>query len=151
MEQVLDKPEVAQDPRYATGKQRSEHRQEIFKLLDELFIKHPWTYWQGRMRAAGVPCGKVRTVSEALRSPEAMDRKIVSKVAHPKVGWVPNISLPIRYQQTPMANPIPAPMVGEHTLSILKNNLGYSSEKIETYLQKGVFGVDVKLNEVGSV
>lgn len=142
MEQVVERPDVAADPRYATGKQRGEHREQIFKLLGDIFIEHPWQYWQAKMRSAGVPCGKVRSVSEALRSPEAMGRNIVTKIAHPKIGWVPNISLPIRYEKTPMANPKPAPMVGEDTLDVLQNNLGYSQEQIEELSKAGAFGKD---------
>ena len=63
------------------------------------------------MRAAGIPCGEVRTVGEAIRSPEARERNLVTQIPHPKIGWVPNVALPIRYSDTPIAiaDPVAAP------------------------------------------
>jgi len=139
--QVLDLPHVAADPAYATNKDRVAKREELFELLQEEFSKQPWAYWQTRMREAGVPCGELRTVGEAIRSPEAREREIVTRIAHPEAGWVPNVSLPIRYSDTPLADPVPAPKVGEHTGGVLTDWLGYDPDRIHGLKQKGAFGV----------
>ena len=97
MSQVIDRPDLAAAQIYATGPDRIRRRDELFAILGEAFAQQPWSYWQPRMRAAGVPCGQVRTVGEAIRSPEARERQIVTRIPHPKVGWVPNVRLPIRY------------------------------------------------------
>src|SRR5690606_28030208 len=67
MTQVADLPHLAQHPAYATNKDRLARREELFALLQEVFSQQPWEYWQPRMRAAGVPCGELRTVAEAIR------------------------------------------------------------------------------------
>jgi crotonobetainyl-CoA:carnitine CoA-transferase CaiB-like acyl-CoA transferase len=140
MTSVLDLPQVAADPAYATNKDRVARREELFTLLQEEFSKQPSLYWQERMRAAGVPCGVLRTVGEAIRSPEAHEQKIVTRVAHPELGWVPNVALPIRYSGTPLADPVPAPQVGEHTEPVLSEWLGYDRERIQGLMQTGAFG-----------
>ncbi len=61
MGQVLERPDVAADPDYATGPLRIRHRERLFAFLDEAFARHDWAHWQARMRAAGVPYGLVRT------------------------------------------------------------------------------------------
>jgi crotonobetainyl-CoA:carnitine CoA-transferase CaiB-like acyl-CoA transferase len=66
----------------------------------------------------------------------------VSRIPHPKVGWVPNISLPIRYSDTPMVDPTPAPAVGEHTLEVLRAVLGYDDRKVEELRCAGALGKD---------
>ena len=45
------------------------------EVLEDVFAQQPWAYWQPRMRAAQIPCGEVRSVGDALRSPEAKERK----------------------------------------------------------------------------
>ena len=140
MTQVLDLPQVASNPAYATNKDRVERRDELFALLQEAFAKQPWAYWQTRMRDASVPCGVLRTVGEAIRSPEAHEQKIVTRVAHAELGWVPNVALPIRYSVTPLADPVPAPRVGEHTADVLSEWLEYDQVGIDGLAQTGAFG-----------
>src|SRR5205823_5430977 len=104
------------------------------------FGKQPWAHWQSRMRDAQIPCGEVRTVGEALRSPEAQARKLVTRVPHPKLGQVPNIASPIRYARTPLVDPQAAPDIGQHTAEVLRTVLGYDDERIAALADAGTFG-----------
>ena len=92
------------------------------------------------MRDAAIPCGDVRTLPEALRSPEARARGMVTRIAHPVTGWLPNIRLPIRYSGTPLADPKPAPAVGEHTDEVLRDTLGYDAARIAALRAAGAVG-----------
>ncbi|MDR8731464.1 MULTISPECIES: CaiB/BaiF CoA transferase family protein [Burkholderia] len=136
--QVLEMPELGADPILADRNGRIAKRAELFKVLDEAFIQHPWSYWQKRMRDASIPCGEVRTVGEAIRSAEARERGLVSRVHHQELGWLPNVALPFRFGGTPVADPVPAPRVGEHSGQILRDSLGYSSARIEELVRAGV-------------
>jgi crotonobetainyl-CoA:carnitine CoA-transferase CaiB-like acyl-CoA transferase len=140
MTQVVDLPHVAADPAYATNKDRVERREALVALLQDAFSQQPWVHWQARMREAGVPCGELRTVGEAIRSPEAREREIVTRIPHPELGWVPNVSLPIRYSGTPLADPVPAPRIGEHTADVLTEWLGHDRDRIQGLAQAGAFG-----------
>lgn len=140
MAQVLERPDVAEDPAFATGRERTLRRDDLFALLGKAFAEQPWSHWQGRMRAAGVPCGEVRTVGEAIRSPEARDRRLVTRIPHPTVGWVPNMALPIRYSHTPIADPVAAPTVGQHTQEVLRQTLGYDEGRLAELDRAGAFG-----------
>ncbi|XAH22025.1 CoA transferase [Xylophilus sp. GW821-FHT01B05] len=139
MSQVVELPQVAQDPAYGTNKDRVARREELFSMLQEAFGKQPWSHWQPRLREAGVPSGELRDVGDAIRSPEALEREIVTRIPHPELGWIPNIALPIRYADTPLADPVPAPRVGEHTELVLKDWLGYDADRIGTLTQAGAF------------
>jgi len=140
MSQVIDRPDLASEEGYATGPARIRRRDELFAVLGAAFAQQPWSYWQERMRAAGVPCGKVRTVGEALRSPEARERALVSRIPHPTVGWVPNVRSPIRYSRTPVVDPVAAPAVGEHTEEVLRELLGYDDARLRRLEDAGAFG-----------
>jgi crotonobetainyl-CoA:carnitine CoA-transferase CaiB-like acyl-CoA transferase len=140
MSQVIDRADLASAEAYATGPDRIRRRDELFVILGEAFARQPWSYWQPRMRAAGVPCGQVRTVGEAIRSPEARERKLVTRIPHPKTGWVPNVRLPIRYSRTPVVDPVAAPAVGQHTDEVIREILGYDEDRLAYLSEAGAFG-----------
>ena len=140
MSQVIDRADLAAAEIYATGPDRIRRRDELFAILGDAFAQQPWSHWQSRMRAAGVPCGQVRTVGEAIRSPEARERGLVTRIAHDTVGWVPNVNLPIRFSQTPIADPVAAPAVGQHTEGVLRELLGYDDARLARLAEEGAFG-----------
>jgi crotonobetainyl-CoA:carnitine CoA-transferase CaiB-like acyl-CoA transferase len=140
MLQVVERPDVAADPGYAEGRGRTARREELFAVLADAFGRQPWSYWQPRMRAASIPCGEVRTVGQTLRSEEARERRLVSRVKHPEHGWVPNIASPIRYSKTPMADPVAAPDVGQHSEQVLQEVLGYDADRIGALAASGAVG-----------
>jgi crotonobetainyl-CoA:carnitine CoA-transferase CaiB-like acyl-CoA transferase len=140
MSHVLQRDDLATADIYATGPERIRRRDELFAILGDAFAKHPWSYWQPRMRAAGVPSAQLRTVGEAIRSPEARERRLVTRIAHPDAGWVPNVALPIRYSRTPVADPVAAPAVGQHTNAVLRDLLGYDEQRLVRLAEAGAFG-----------
>ena len=141
MSQVIDRPDLASSDVYATGLTAYGAGRAVCALRDA-FAQHPWPHWQSRMRAASVPCGKVRTVGEAIRSPEARERGIVTRIPHETLGWVPNVNLPIRYSHTPVVDPVAAPGVGEHTQQVLRELLGYGDARLPELPGAGAFGTD---------
>ncbi|RYG12400.1 MAG: CoA transferase [Burkholderiales bacterium] len=138
--QVLDRPDLASDPELANRNGRIKRREELFETLNGEFARHSWSYWQERMRNAQIPCGEVRTVGEALRSPEATARKLVTRIPHPVLGEIPNIASPIRYQRTPVVDPVPSPAIGQHTAEVLGEVLGYDGQHIAELARAGAFG-----------
>jgi crotonobetainyl-CoA:carnitine CoA-transferase CaiB-like acyl-CoA transferase len=137
---VIERPDLAAAEIYTTGLDRIRRRDELFAILGEAFAKQPWSHWQPRMRAAGVPCGQVRTVGQAIRSPEARERHLVTRIPHPQTGWVPNLASPIRYSHTPVVDPVAAPAVGQHTGEVLSGLLGYDDVRLARLAEAGAFG-----------
>ncbi len=142
--QVLDRTDLANDPELSLRDGRLARREELFAILDEAFAKQPWAHWQERMRAAQVPCGEVRSVSQAIRSPEARARPFVTRIAHPLVGEIPNFASPIRFQRTPVVDPVAAPSIGQHSEEILREVLGLDPDRIEALARSQVFGTRLK-------
>ncbi len=140
MGQVLDRPDIATSPRYATNRDRVEHRAEIFAILDELFATQPWSFWKERLREANVPCGELRSISDMVESDEVRERGLITRIPHPDLGWVPNMVLPIRYSETPLADPIPAPRIGQHNDEVLRDWLTLDDAAIAALRADGVLG-----------
>jgi len=139
-ETVIGMPEIAHDPGLATGTGRMKQRDRLFEILNAEFGKRPWAYWRPKLREAGVPSGEVRTLGEALISDETRERGVVTRIAHPDVGWVPNVGLPISFSNTPIVDPRHAPRLGEHTQQVLMEVLGYSAEQVNEAARMGVVG-----------
>ena len=70
------------------------------------------------MRAAGVPGGPIRTIGEAVDSPEVRERGLVGTAPHGAAGTVPVVHNPIRFAETPVCTPQGAPLLGEHTAAL---------------------------------
>ena len=92
------------------------------------------------MKSANIPVGYLRTVEEAFNSPEVRERHRVSQIPHRAAGTVPNIEQPINLGLTPVADPVAAPMLGEHTREVLRKTLGYDDARIAALAEKGAFG-----------
>jgi len=139
---VVDRPDVAHDPEFQTPAGRLANRERLVGILDDRFRRHDWSHWQRICRDAGVPVGEVRTVADALDSPEAKARGLVTRVEHPRAGPLPNIAMPFRFSETPSADPRPAPTHGGDTRDILRELLGHDETAIDAMAAAGAFGQD---------
>jgi CoA:oxalate CoA-transferase len=117
---ALERPDLL---RFATNPVRVEQREELAAELGEVFATATADDWVDRLRAAGVPAGKVRGVLEALA-----DARMVS-VEHPTIGTLPLVRSPVG----PQAEPAPPPLLGQHTREVLAG-LGYEGEQLEALL-----------------
>lgn len=137
---VLERPDLAHDAELAGRHARHARRDELFQTLGEEFARQPFEHWRLRMREAGVPCGLVRTVAQALRSEETRSRGTVSWIEHPSAGPIPNIAPPWRFDGTPVADPVAAPTVGQHTAEVLQQLLGLDESRLAELATSGAFG-----------
>ena len=133
---VVERPELACDPRFRTNSERVRNRQPLVLLLSECFARRPVDAWLATLTDAGVPAGKVRGVLDAIRHTAATGRAAASTVEHPTAGLLELIDSPIRLASglRPAASP---PLLGEHTVPVLEE-LGYSAASIAALRAHGV-------------
>jgi CoA:oxalate CoA-transferase len=74
---VLDRPDLVTNPRYVTNGDRSDNREALAAELETALAAQPAAHWLERLSAAGVPCGPVSGVGEALTSAQAAARRMV--------------------------------------------------------------------------
>jgi crotonobetainyl-CoA:carnitine CoA-transferase CaiB-like acyl-CoA transferase len=117
-------------------------REHIEQIAQENFLQRPWSEWKQVLQAAGVPAGEVRTVSEALMSDEARERGIVTRIPHAVAGWLPNVALPLRMSKTPMADPVAAPALGQHTVEVLTELLDLQPSDLRRLREAGTIFQD---------
>jgi crotonobetainyl-CoA:carnitine CoA-transferase CaiB-like acyl-CoA transferase len=134
--EVLGATELARDPRFATGADRMGHLKELETLLTALFKSRPAEYWLEALEEAGIPCGPVNDMLQALSDPQTIAREMVVKVEHSTLGSVKTIGLPIKFSQTPGKVRSGAPLYGEHTREVL-GAYGFDADEIAALHKEG--------------
>src|SRR3984893_9119026 len=134
--EVLGVPELARDPRFATGADRMAHLKQLEALLAARFRTEPAAYWLNALEEVGVPCGPVNDMLHALSDPQTIAREMVVEVAHSSLGNVQTLGLPIKFSQTPGKVRSGAPLYGEHTHAIL-SAYGFDADEIAALQQEG--------------
>ncbi|MEX2615909.1 MAG: CoA transferase [Alphaproteobacteria bacterium] len=135
---VIDRPEWALDPPYATREGRQENRAALYAQLGEIFATDIRERWLEKLVAAGVPGGAVREVSEALEAPETAARGMVVHVSHPTGGDIRLIASPLKFSETPVIDPVAPPLLGQHTDEVLAELLGKNAAEIDALRRKKI-------------
>ena len=137
-EGVLERPELVTDPPFNTREGRIGNRDALNALISEAFAKETRDYWIEKIRGAGVPGGSVRTVAEALNAPETAARGMVATMPHPTIGDLRLVASPIKYSETPVADPVAPPLLGEHTDDVLRDLLDMGENEICALRDNGI-------------
>lgn len=127
---LLDRPDIAEDPRFATNAARVIHREALDTVLEPLVKTQTSAWWLDALKSAGVPCGAVRSMKDALAAPETIARQMVASVAHPLAGQVRMVGSPLKLADTPVVAPVAPPLLGEHSEEVLGRLLGYDSSAV---------------------
>lgn len=133
----LDAPQLPEDPDFASNETRAGNREKLTGILNGIFGTDTRDNWIAKLRAAGVPAGPIRTVGEAMTSPESESRGIVQQVPHSGVGEVPIVRSPMMLTGTPVRDPVGAPVHGEHSGAVLSDVLGYDEVRIAELAASG--------------
>lgn len=134
---VFGRRELAEHADFASNAARVVNRERLSAIIGEILSTDTCEAWATKMQKAGVPAGVARTVEGAFDSAEMADRGLASSIPHPTAGVVPNIGSPLVLRGTPVVDPVAAPMLGQHTVDVLSNVLGYSPERIEALAAAG--------------
>lgn len=132
---------VAGDQRFLTNAGRVQHHDALLPLIERALAADTAAGWTRRLREAGVPCGAVRSVGEALSDPQTLARVMVETVDHPTIGPLRVLGIPVKLSDTPGSVHAPPPRLGEHTARILMDELGYSEARVTALAETGAVRV----------
>jgi crotonobetainyl-CoA:carnitine CoA-transferase CaiB-like acyl-CoA transferase len=112
---AIGREELSADPRYATNPARVENRDELVAELERVFSERPADEWVEAILRAGVPCGPVNTIPEALSDPHTASSGMLREVEHPAAGLLRLLASPLVVDGERPAVRRPPPTLGEHT------------------------------------
>jgi crotonobetainyl-CoA:carnitine CoA-transferase CaiB-like acyl-CoA transferase len=136
--EVLGHPEWASDPRFKTNRARVENRAAIDSLIEQALERASAEAWITKLKAAGVPCGRINSVAEALSDPHTDARSMIETVEHPTVGTLRMLGIPFKFSDTPATVRRPPPTLGQHSEEILASELGIDASAIARLRQDKV-------------
>jgi crotonobetainyl-CoA:carnitine CoA-transferase CaiB-like acyl-CoA transferase len=129
--------DLLEDPRFADNAARVANRAALNARIDAALAHDTQENWIARLNRAGVPCGRVQSLTEALADPQVAAQDMVLEVPHPGHGTVRMTGFPIKFSQTPLSVRQAAPDLGAHTAAVL-TEAGYDADQIAALRKAGV-------------
>jgi crotonobetainyl-CoA:carnitine CoA-transferase CaiB-like acyl-CoA transferase len=129
--------ELAANPAYATSAQRIENREPVIAALCEIFAMRETDDWVRVLDAANVPCSPVNDIAQTLAHPQIQAMQMVLDVVGRKDRTLRLAGVPLNLSGTPAVPGGAPPTLGEHTDSILKDELGLGDDRIAALRKEG--------------
>ncbi|BDB71507.1 MULTISPECIES: CaiB/BaiF CoA transferase family protein [Comamonas] len=136
--QVIMRPDIVEDQRFSTNVNRARNRLELLPMLKALIGSFPRDLLLERLTAAGIPCGRVAGLHEALTSERTRRSGLLRDMPHPVVGTTPVFAPPYRLdgQRLPIRHA--PPTLGEGTREVLQRLLTLDDAQLQDLQAKGV-------------
>jgi len=132
---VMNLENLINDAKYKTNRDRIAHIDELVEIISAITITKTTEEWVKILDDAGIPVGVINTVDKVVKDPQVLARNMIVEVEHPIAGKMKFAGNPIKMSLTPGAVEKPAPILGEHTATILQEVLDWTPEQIAAYLK----------------
>lgn len=134
---AIGRPELKDDPRFATNGARVSNRQALHAALEEAFAGRDAGEWLAVLERAGLPCGPINTVPDVFAHPQVQARDGMVTTEHAAAGTLRLPGFPYKMSHMPASVRRPPPRLGEHTEEVLVGALGYSADEVAALRQEG--------------
>ena len=136
---LLDAPELADDPRFATNRDRVAHRHELDAELAARFAERSGRALTEQADAIGVPMAPILELDEVFAQPQVAARDMLIEFDHPTVGRMRQVGFPIKFERTPATLRYPPPLLGQHTEEVLRE-IGMTEADMGGLADEGIVG-----------
>lgn len=134
---ALGLDDLVEDPRFARGFPRWQHREELQALEEAAFRKLTSLEALDRMRDADVPASLVQDYAAVAREAQPVTNGYIVEQDHPRFGKQRVVGLHVHLSETPGEVSAPAPELGAHTREVL-GEFGLAPDDIERLAEAGV-------------
>jgi crotonobetainyl-CoA:carnitine CoA-transferase CaiB-like acyl-CoA transferase len=135
--QVIDRPDLAEDERFATNQNRLANLDDLVTELESTLKERDTDEWTQALQAEGVPAAPIYDYGQVSEDPHSHARQMIVEMEHPVEGTIRGLGIPVKLSDTPGQIARPAPLLGEHTLETLEG-LGYSESDIASLRERGI-------------
>ena len=135
---VIERPELADDPRFAEMGARTANRAECCAILDEAFARRPREAWLRRLKEdpGDFIYTVVNSVDDLPEDPQVVANDYVVEIDHPQHGPTKMVGVPVGLSETPGSVRKPAPELGQDTELVLMDVLGWDFDRITALREK---------------
>ena len=137
--EILQLPQLLADPRYATVPLRGRHREALSAEIGARTRGFTSAGLVEALNAAGIPCGPIHTIAQAMNDPQMLHLRMSGHVTHPRLGPQALLGQPLHFEGSGGRPPLraAAPEHGQHTDEILSGLLGYGRGDIAALRAQG--------------
>ncbi|XP_045684695.1 succinate--hydroxymethylglutarate CoA-transferase isoform X1 [Phyllostomus hastatus] len=135
---ILNLPELIDDCKYKTNHLRVQNRKELIKILSERFEEEMTSKWLHLFEGSRVPYGPINNMKNVFAEPQVLHNGLIMELKHPTVGKISVPGPAVRYSKFKMSEARPPPLLGQHTMHILKETLRYDDRTIHELLRTAV-------------
>jgi crotonobetainyl-CoA:carnitine CoA-transferase CaiB-like acyl-CoA transferase len=135
--EVLHLQRLVDDPRFDTNTLRVKHQSELATKIAPSIKSLTTRECQDLFNKAGIPSGPIYNIGEAYQDPQTRDREMLVEYKHPLAGIVRNIGFPIKFSEMKTSVTRHPPLLGEHTLEVLRS-IDYGDEEINEFKNRGI-------------
>ncbi len=135
---VLGLASLASDTRFSTNASRVVNYDLLRPQLARTINTQALDALVSALRGAGVPCGAVRSVGDALTDPQIIARQMIETIDHPALGPLKMLGIPVKLSSNPGVIRRHPPRLGEHTSDVLADDLGVARARISELESNGV-------------
>jgi len=137
MTKVMGRPELADDPRFATADARWENRAALDRIVEEWTRRHTKHEVMRLLGDAGVPVGACQDTGEILADPHLKAREMIVDIDYPTRGTYQTVGCPVKMSDSPATVTRP-PLLGEHTAELLGALCGIDPDEVRRLHEDGV-------------
>jgi crotonobetainyl-CoA:carnitine CoA-transferase CaiB-like acyl-CoA transferase len=127
---VAGVPELASNPLFTKNRDRVLNRAQLVPILDAVMKKRNKADWLAALEAAKVPCGAINNLGEVFADPQIEARNMVTRWQHPLNDGLRLVASPLKLSATPVRTDLPPPLLGQHTVEVLRSVLSYSAAQV---------------------
>ena len=128
---------LGHDARFRRNADRVEHREQLITLMQGRMAQESTEHWMRKLTNRQVPAAPINDLAAVYGGAYARERELVQTLAHPLAAALPTVSNPVRFSSSTIEYRAAPPLLGQHTHEVLREELGYTDERIRSLSEAG--------------
>jgi crotonobetainyl-CoA:carnitine CoA-transferase CaiB-like acyl-CoA transferase len=136
---VIERPDLRDDPRYATAAQRVPERPTLVPIFEAAFASAPADAWIARLEARGVAASRINTMEDVFGHEQTLANDMAVTTQREDGSALRLIGMPFKLGRDARAAQLAPPRLGEHTEAVMQDWLGLNQAQVAALRRSGAF------------